>query len=172
MSCKFFRPRRLLGIRARERRVCEATCFVYSLRRSSPPLATAAAEEFPSLAGFRFWEGNVFRCCILNRRLGMHCVRSARVPWRRVISCQTVSRDRPRPSPARSSFSPATRLLHTVTHLFTFHKGGKIAAFLPMPSRARYVVAIAIVCLPGCLSSPPPPRRRRIPEQSRAKVNR
>ena len=70
------------------------------------------------------------------------------------------------PSPA---LPPATRLLDTVTHHFTFHKGGKIAAFLPMPSRARYVVAIAIVCLPGCLSSPPPPRRRRIPEQSRAR---
>ena len=70
------------------------------------------------------------------------------------------------PSPA---LPPATRLLDTVTHHFTFHKGGKIAAFLLMPSRARYVVAIAIVCLPGCLSSPPPPRRRRIPEQSRAR---
>ena len=81
-----------------------------------------------------------------------------------MATCDILSNCLPptvRPSQSRPSscFSPATRLLHTVTHLFTFHKGGKIAARSPSHARprprspSRYAVAIAIVCLPSLLAA-------------------
>ena len=148
------------GERAARRHVL---CILFPDRRHrSRPRTRTDGEEFPSLVGFQIL-GRECLSLLYIKPPPRHTLCAERT--RSLATCDILSNRlhpetvRPSASEARFSSPPVTRRLRTVTQLFTFHKGGKIAAFLPMlvhvrvrpPS--RYVVAIAIVCLPASLAA-------------------
>ena len=93
-------------------------------------------QEFPSLVGLKFWEGNVFCCCILSslppprHTLCAECTRS-------LATCDILSNC----LPSRDQCRPPAPLFLPLCGGSTFHKGGKIAAFPlshpPLRSPAR-----------------------------------
>ena len=92
-------------------------------------------QEFPSLVGLKFWEGNVFCCCILSSLPPRHtlcaeCTRS-------LATCDILSNC----LPSRDQCRPPAPPFLPLCGGSTFHKGGKIAAFpsshTPLRSPAR-----------------------------------